>query len=110
MKLITAFVLVAATTTALAQTAQTRTKNYCAGLTALDADLDQLQALPPDATAADLNAVVNRVDKDVRLIEQDITRRDTPEARQFMASAEDVTQVRQSSDALRAGCAPPTAP
>ena len=88
MKLILALALLGAATTAYAQRDQTRTDNYCAGLTALSTDLGQLQALRSDANPGDLRAIADRVDKDVRLIEQDISSRATAEAKQFMASAE----------------------
>ncbi len=127
MKVIISLVLLAAATVH-AQNAQTRAQNYCAGLTALSADLDQLQALRPDANPAELRAIADRVDKDVRLIEQDIAQRDTPDARKFMASSEallvkaravpdgmtmdqakarfqdDIQNVRQASSALQSSC------
>ncbi len=127
MKVIISLVLLAAATV-YAQNAQPRAENYCAGLTALSADLDQLQALGPGASADQLRAIVDRVDKDVRLIEKDIAHRDTPEAKKFMASSEsllvkaravpegmpmdqvkarfqdDLQNVKQASATLQAGC------
>lgn len=134
MKIILALALLGAATTAYAQRDQPRTENYCAGLTALTTDLGQLEALRPDASAGDLRAIADRVDKDVRLVERDISSRATPEAKQFMASSEsllvkaravpdgmtmdqvkarmqdDLRNLQEASRTLQASCKPAASP
>jgi hypothetical protein len=80
--------VVMAATAAYGQSAQTRAENFCAGLTAMSADLAQLQALRSDATTGELNTIIDRVEKDIRLVEQDVANSSSPASKQFMVSSE----------------------
>jgi hypothetical protein len=129
MRSIIALVLVVTAAAAGAQTTQAD-PSYCSALTALSADLDQLQRFGPDAKATELRPLSDRITRDVRYAQKQAANKKTPASKIFLASSErllvqtkavtddmtivqineriapDVSNVRRSAGALAsdAGC------
>jgi hypothetical protein len=101
MKFKAAMITVALMATSAAVHADTKKHEgkYCAALTTLGEDLMKLQALGPDSKVGELRSIMDRIDKDARAIEKEGSRIKTPAGKQFVASANRLTnETRSMSD------------
>lgn len=80
--------IVALTASVAAQADSKQDQKFCAALSSYTSDMDELHAMGPNSTVAEMRAGVRRIDGDVQQMQSSAGKMKTPTAKQFTASVD----------------------